>query len=121
MQDNHLHQIQILTHGKDINAKIKCAAEIADNPESSSEVLSVLKEIVANKDEDIVLRGYCAFAIEQINPGPDSEKEHTYHVAQMHPKADDNNPGTDELPWKTIQKSAETLRHGDAVIIHNGI
>jgi len=90
----------------------------------SSEVLTVLKEIVANivanKDEDIILRGYSAWAMEQINPQSDSEKSHTYHVAQTHPKADDNNPGTDELPWKTIQKSAETLRPGDTVIIHDG-
>jgi hypothetical protein len=40
MQDNHLHQIQILTHGKDINAKIKCAAEIANNPKSSKGLMN---------------------------------------------------------------------------------
>jgi parallel beta-helix repeat protein len=119
MQNNHSHQLHILAHNEDINARIKCAVEMAKNPESP-EALPILKEIASNKDEDIILRGYSAWAIEQINPRPDLEKGLIYHVAQTHPKADDNNPGTEELPWKTIQKSAESLRPGDTVIIHDG-
>ncbi len=44
----------------------------------------------------------------------------TYHVAQQHAKASDENPGTAAAPWKTILKAAETLRPGDTAIIHAG-
>ena len=44
----------------------------------------------------------------------------TYHVAQNHPKASDNNPGTAEAPWKTISRAAQALRPGDTVLIHKG-
>ncbi len=45
---------------------------------------------------------------------------HTWHVAQNHPAASDNNPGTLEAPWKTISKAARELQPGHKVIIHQG-
>ena len=44
----------------------------------------------------------------------------TYHVAQKHPEAADSNPGTDELPLKTISAAAEILKPGDEVIVYKG-
>ena len=44
-----------------------------------------------------------------------------YYVDQNHPKASDENPGTEELPWKTIQKAADTLVAGDIVLVKSGI
>jgi len=41
----------------------------------------------------------------------------SYFVA---PNGDDNNPGTENEPWKTIQKSADTLEAGDTVYIKAG-
>jgi len=44
----------------------------------------------------------------------------TYYVDQNHPNASDSNPGTEELPWKTIQKAANTVLAGDTVIVKTG-
>ncbi|MFH1006248.1 MAG: right-handed parallel beta-helix repeat-containing protein [Candidatus Latescibacterota bacterium] len=44
----------------------------------------------------------------------------TFHVAQNHPGAGDDNPGTEELPWKTIGKAAQVLEPGQRVVIHGG-
>jgi len=45
----------------------------------------------------------------------------TYHVAQSHENAGDDNPGTLEAPWKTISEAAEMLQPGDRVVIHAGV
>jgi len=45
----------------------------------------------------------------------------TYYVDQNHPSASDANPGTEDLPWLTIQHAAETIVAGDTVLIRNGV
>jgi hypothetical protein len=47
----------------------------------------------------------------------------TYWVDQNDPRADDRNPGTEELPWKTIGRAARihSLKPGDAVIVRSGV
>jgi hypothetical protein len=45
----------------------------------------------------------------------------TYYVDTQHAAANDNNLGTVDLPWRTIQHAAETLVAGDTVFIRNGI
>jgi len=44
----------------------------------------------------------------------------TYEVAQRHPQASDDAPGTGERPWKSINKAAEQARAGDVVVIRGG-
>jgi hypothetical protein len=44
----------------------------------------------------------------------------TYHVAQKHPQARDDNPGTEDKPWMTINKAAQTLQPGEQVVVHEG-
>ena len=44
-----------------------------------------------------------------------------YYVDQSHPLANDRNPGTEDLPWKTISKAANTLQAGDTVYIKEGV
>ncbi|MGD8239103.1 MAG: NosD domain-containing protein [Armatimonadota bacterium] len=44
-----------------------------------------------------------------------------YHVAQRHPRAADDNPGTAQRPWETISHAANALQPGDTVIVHEGI
>ncbi len=44
----------------------------------------------------------------------------TYYVDQSHPQASDANPGTESLPWKTIQKAADSIKAGDTVIVKSG-
>ncbi|MFA6240362.1 MAG: right-handed parallel beta-helix repeat-containing protein [Candidatus Hydrogenedentales bacterium] len=46
---------------------------------------------------------------------------HTYHVAQKHPRASDDNKGTEKRPWKTIGQAARTLQPGERVVVHAGI
>jgi hypothetical protein len=41
----------------------------------------------------------------------------TYYVS---PSGDDQNPGTELLPWKTIQKAADTLTQSDTVYVKAG-
>jgi len=46
---------------------------------------------------------------------------HIYYVDQKNPMANDSNPGTEELPWKTIGKAASVLKAGDMVYVKEGI
>jgi hypothetical protein len=45
----------------------------------------------------------------------------TYYVDNRHPKAADTNPGTEALPFFTINKAAQTLQPGERVVISSGI
>lgn len=44
-----------------------------------------------------------------------------YHVNQNHPAASDENPGTPEEPFKTINKAAQILKSGEKVIVYSGV
>ena len=44
-----------------------------------------------------------------------------YEVAQHHPQASDDGPGSAETPWRTIARAARTALAGDVVIIHSGM
>lgn len=44
----------------------------------------------------------------------------TYYVAQSHPKASDDNPGTEALPFKTINRAAQVLQPGQRVVVAAG-
>ena len=44
----------------------------------------------------------------------------TYEVAQQHPQASDEGPGTAERPWKSIRRAADVVRAGDTVLIRDG-
>jgi len=45
----------------------------------------------------------------------------TYHVAQCHPQASDENPGSESRPWRTISKAAAALQPGERVVVHRGV
>ena len=44
----------------------------------------------------------------------------TYHVAQQHPDASDDNTGTAKLPFATIQRAADLAKPGAKIVIHAG-
>ena len=44
----------------------------------------------------------------------------TYYVNKDHHLANDSNSGAKELPWKTIQKAANTMLPGDSCIVTQG-
>jgi parallel beta-helix repeat protein len=48
-----------------------------------------------------------------------------YHIAQQHPQASDDNPGTAEKPFKTLEGAfralAATVQPGDTIWVHNGL
>ncbi|MGH1539507.1 MAG: right-handed parallel beta-helix repeat-containing protein [Arenicella sp.] len=50
-----------------------------------------------------------------------SVNPHFFMVDQDHPDADDSNPGTTALPWKTIQQAADTLVSGQGVYVKKSI
>lgn len=43
------------------------------------------------------------------------------HVSQTHPKASDQNPGSRDLPFRSIQAAAELAMPGDTVLVHQGV
>jgi hypothetical protein len=43
-----------------------------------------------------------------------------YFVDNGHPSASDANPGTESLPWLTIQKGANTADPGDTIFVKTG-
>lgn len=45
----------------------------------------------------------------------------TYQVAQQHPRASDDNPGTVTAPWRTIFKAADVLQPAERVIVHESV
>lgn len=45
----------------------------------------------------------------------------TYYVAQSHPQASDQNPGTEQLPFKTINHAAQVLQPGERVVVAAGV
>ncbi len=49
-----------------------------------------------------------------------SPRVRTLHVSQT-PGADDNNPGTQERPLKTINRAAQLAEPGDTVLVHAGL
>ncbi len=44
-----------------------------------------------------------------------------YFVDQNHPNASDDNPGTEEMPWKSARYGAQQLQPGDILFIKEGI
>jgi hypothetical protein len=44
----------------------------------------------------------------------------TYYVAANNPNADNRNPGTEALPWKTLSRGAEMASAGDTVVVKAG-
>ena len=45
----------------------------------------------------------------------------TYYVEQLNQKASDQNPGTKELPFKTINHAAQLLQPGERVVVGTGV
>lgn len=45
----------------------------------------------------------------------------TFYVAQQHAQASDDNPGSEDRPWKTIGRAASVLEPGDRVIVKAGL
>ena len=45
----------------------------------------------------------------------------TYHVSQLHPRASDDNDGTADRPFRTINHAAQVVKPGERVWIHSGI
>jgi alpha-N-arabinofuranosidase len=45
----------------------------------------------------------------------------TYYVDQRHPRASDDNKGTEESPFLTINKAAQVVRAGEKVVVKSGV
>ncbi|MCF8365992.1 MAG: right-handed parallel beta-helix repeat-containing protein, partial [Bacteroidales bacterium] len=50
-----------------------------------------------------------------------NEHQEVFYVDKHHPEADDENPGTESLPWLTIQHALDVALPGDSVLIREGI
>jgi alpha-L-arabinofuranosidase len=45
----------------------------------------------------------------------------TYHVNARHPNCSDDNPGSEERPFRTINRAAQEVRPAERVVIHAGV
>lgn len=45
----------------------------------------------------------------------------TYYVDRQAPNASDGNPGTEQSPWQTIGKAADSLQPGDVLLVKPGV
>ncbi len=50
-----------------------------------------------------------------------TEYKRVYYVDQRHPAAADDNPGTEEAPFLTIQRAADVVRPAEKVLIKSGL
>jgi hypothetical protein len=50
-----------------------------------------------------------------------TEYSKVYHVAQAHPEASDDGPGTEDRPFVTISRAARDLQPGEKVVVHAGV
>ncbi len=102
------------------DAWTKWSVQIGKSGEASPEDIALLRRVVSSSELPMAVRGYASWALDQLEPWPADAPPRTFHVAQQHPDADDANPGSEDRPWQTIQKAAETLQPGDTVVIHAG-
>jgi hypothetical protein len=51
----------------------------------------------------------------------ETEYGRVYYVAQAHPDASDDNPGTEDRPFRTINRAAQVLQPGEKVIVKTGV
>jgi parallel beta-helix repeat protein len=121
MENYTLIAQQLLASDTTRASKIATALTLGHAGTAARAALPVLRQVIADKREDIIVRGYAAWAVEQLAPRPDDAAGSVYHVATEHAAADDANAGTSDQPWKTIQRAAECLRPGDTVLIHAGV
>jgi hypothetical protein len=56
---------------------------------------------------------------EGVDASPDRPAA-TYYVDRNHPQASDDNPGSHESPWLSINHAATVLRAGDTVLVKEG-
>ena len=116
------HRAEKLTDpGLPLAARIGDTTALGKAGPAAAGALTILRRLRDDRGQDILLRGYAAWAAEQVAPRPATEAGRTYHVAATHPGADDAGPGTEERPWRTIQRAAEALRPGDTALIHSGV
>ena len=54
-------------------------------------------------------------------PNGSEHKGRNFYVAQRNPKANDANPGTKALPFKTVSKAASLVEMNDVVVIDAGV
>jgi len=73
--------------------------------------------LVARRGPVSILLALLSFPL--ISPQSVSEAA-TYYVDGTNPVAQDNNPGTERQPWKTISKATPLLRAGDILMIKAG-
>ena len=61
------------------------------------------------------------FLLEMVLLGACNVQATTYFVDREHPAANNSNPGSEELPWKTLVYAAEIAGAGDTVWVKAGI
>jgi len=70
-----------------------------------------------------IILSFCLILTEGV-PRAETERApgKTYHVSQRAENASDENPGTADAPWLTIERATrESLESGDHLIIHDGV
>ncbi|MBD3347426.1 MAG: hypothetical protein GF401_20410 [Chitinivibrionales bacterium] len=104
-----------------LGEKLTCVTRLGRQKNATRQQQHALRKLRDNVEENMYIRGYAAWALDQCIAEATPRKSAIYHVDCNNPSADDTNPGSQEKPFKTIQKAAETLRSGDRAVIHEGV
>ncbi|MGC9348885.1 MAG: right-handed parallel beta-helix repeat-containing protein [Anaerolineae bacterium] len=51
----------------------------------------------------------------------ETEYSRVLYVAQAHPNASDENPGTEDRPFETVNRAAQVLQPGEKVVVKTGV
>jgi hypothetical protein len=89
--------------------------KIGQDKKALSEEHSFLKEQFFTGSS--IVRAYASWALSLHRKNNPS----VYHVSGSVENSSDDNSGTEDRPWKTLQKAAETAIAGDTVIVHGGV
>ncbi|MBD3322279.1 MAG: DUF1565 domain-containing protein [Chitinivibrionales bacterium] len=100
--------------------KLAALTKLGRSTTVSEKQIHLLTQLASSCDEDIRLCGYANWALDQCVSRQAPRSCTTFHVAADNQDSSDSNPGTAGMPFKTIQKAAQTARAGDTVIIHTG-
>ncbi len=93
-----------------------CSRELADTHEAATNGVAS----VAIAPPSIQLPAGGTASVTAVSVVAEVGGPQTYFVDIGNSAASDDNPGTEALPWKTLQKAAATLKAGETVYVKDG-
>ncbi len=112
-----ISDVEVLSSHQEIVSPTELLTPDLTPPAENKEIQAVLPNSAWDVDTDTMLPNGKPF--KTWNPQLTFSK--TYYVNGSAPNASDSNPGTKDLPFRTIGKAAEVLQPGENVLVAGGI